>query len=141
MPEIPLNYTAIVIAAVLNMVVGFLWFGPLFGKHWIKMMGFTSADMEKAKKKGMAPTYVMAFVASLIMAFVLAHSLIFASDYLGVTGPMAGAQAGFWNWLGFIAPVTAGSVFWEEKSWKLWALTNGHYLVSLVLMGVVLAVM
>ena len=46
---------------------------------------------------------------------------------------------GFWNWLGFVAPVTLGSVLWEGKSPKLWVLNNGYYLVSLIVMGVILA--
>lgn len=48
-------------------------------------------------------------------------------------------MAGFWNWLGFVAPVTLGAVLWEGKHWKLWFLNNGYYLVTLLLMGAVLA--
>ena len=40
-------------------------------------------------------------------------------------------------WLGFIAPVTLGSVLWEMKSWKLWILNNAYYLVVLVVMGLI----
>ncbi|MBI3341870.1 DUF1761 domain-containing protein, partial [Candidatus Curtissbacteria bacterium] len=37
--EFQINYMAVVAAAVVNMVLGFLWYGPLFGKPWMKMMG------------------------------------------------------------------------------------------------------
>jgi len=40
------------------------------------------------------------------MSYVLAHELIFASVYLKVSGVSAGLMCGFFNWLGFIAPVT-----------------------------------
>lgn len=139
MPVVPINYLAILVAAIANMAIGTLWFGPLFGKAWIKMMGFTHADMEKAKKKGMAGTYVIAFISSLVMACVMKHSLVFASAYLGITGWSAGLQGGFWNWLGFMAPVLLGTVLWEGKSWKLWILTASYYLVALSVMGVILA--
>jgi hypothetical protein len=56
-----------------------------------------------------------------------------------MSGMPAGLMCGFWNWLGFIAPVTLGTVLWEGKPWKLWALTNGYYLFSLLIMGVILA--
>jgi len=46
---------------------------------------------------------------------------------------------GFWNWIGFVAPVTPGIGLWEGKSRKLWMLTNSFYLVSLLVMGVVRA--
>ena len=83
--------------------------------------------------------YLMAFVGSLVMAFVLSHALEFASDYLNTSGVSAGLQTGFWNWLGFIAPVTMGSVLWEGKSWKLWTLNNAYHLVNLLIMGVIIA--
>lgn len=141
MPTIPINYLAVLVATVVGMAIGFLWYGPLFGKKWMKLMGISREKMETMKKKGMGKTIALNALATLIMSFVLDHSLIFASSYLGVNGWMAGVQAGFWNWLGFIAPVTLSAVLWEGRSWKLWILNNGHYLVALVAMGVVLAVM
>ena len=36
------------------MVIGFLWYGPVFGKMWIHLMDFTSEHMEAAKTKGMS---------------------------------------------------------------------------------------
>lgn len=33
------NWLAIVAAAVAAFVVGFLWYGPLFGKRWADAMG------------------------------------------------------------------------------------------------------
>ncbi|OHB25465.1 MAG: hypothetical protein A2542_00555 [Parcubacteria group bacterium RIFOXYD2_FULL_52_8] len=141
MPIIPINYFAVVGAAVVSIVLGFLWYGPLFGKQWIAMMGWTEEQCSDAQKKGMgAKTYVPMIVGALIMAYVLSYSLVFASTYLQASGASAGLMAGFWNWLGFIAPVIMGSVLWEGKSWKLWVLNSGYYLVSLCLMGMVLAV-
>ena len=140
MNPVPLNYLAVLAAAVASMVIGFLWYGPLFGKYWMELMGITTEKMNAAKAKGgMGPYYALAFVGSLVMSFVLAHSLVFASEYLHITGVVAGLQAGFWNWLGFVAPVTLGSVLWEGKSWKIWVLNNAHYVVSLCAMGVILA--
>lgn len=40
----------------------------------------------------------------------------------------------------FIAPVTLGVVLWEGKPWKLWVLNNGYQLLSLLVMGVILAI-
>lgn len=140
MPQVPINYWAVLVAAVASMIIGFIWYGPLFGKQWVALSGMTPEKIEAAKKTGMSKTYALAFVGSLVMAYVLAHALVFASAYLKVEGPQAGLTAGFWNWLGFIAPVTLGSVLWEGKSWKLWLLNNGHYLLALLAMGAVLAV-
>ena len=143
MDSVPINYIAILLAAVVTMVIGFLWYGPLFGKPWSKLMGWGEMAPEKMKemqKKAM-PGYAVQFVGALVMAFVLGHALIFSSTYLNMSGVSAGLMAGFWNWLGFVVPVTAGAVFWEGKSWRLWLINVGFYLVNLLAMGVILAMM
>jgi len=137
--EININYIAVLVAAVASMAVGFLWYGVLFMKPWMRMMGYTKENMS-----GMAMTpgkaYTLQFIGSLVMAYVLAHSLIFANYYLDASGAVAGVMAGFWNWLGFVAPITLGVVLWENKPWKLWFINASNYLVALVVMGVILAV-
>ena len=136
---VPINMLLVFLAAVSSMVIGWLWYGPVFGKPWMKMMGFTQASMDEAKKKGMGKAYGLMFVGSLVMAYTLAHSLVFASTYMHVMGYPAGLMSGFWSWFGFVAPVTMGGVLWEGKSWKLWALNNGYYLVTLLAMGCILS--
>ena len=133
-----INYAAVVGAAVASMVLGFLWYGPLFGKPWMAIMGFTKESMEKAKK-GMGKNYALMTLGSLVMAYVLAHSLIFAATYTKTSGMQAGLMVGFWNWLGFIAPVEMGAQLWGGKPWKLFVINAGYYLVSLCVMGVILA--
>ncbi len=137
-----INYWAVLVAAIVNMALGFIWYGPLFGKYWIRLMGITPEQMEKGKvemKKKMWRIYGMTFVGSLLMSYVLVHSIIFAGSYLGVAGISAGLMCGFWSWLGFIFPVTLSSVFFEGKSWRLFILNNGYYLTVLLVMGAILA--
>src|SRR3989344_4119366 len=117
MQEVPINYLAVLVCGVASMVLGSLWYGPLFGKQWAAWSGMTSTDMEKAKAKGMGKSYFLMFVGSLMMAYVLAHSLVFAASYLHVEGANGGLMAGFWSWLGFIAQVTLGTVLWDNKPW------------------------
>lgn len=142
MTTVDINYWAVLVAAIASMVIGFLWYGVLFGKIWTRMMGWDPNDTARmeAMKKEANKGYTLQFIGSLVMAYVLAHALVFASAYSNTTGFNAGLMVGFWNWLGFIAPVTLGSVLWEGKSWNLWVLNNGHNLLSLVVMGVILAV-
>ena len=78
-------------------------------------------------------------VSAVVMAYVLAHVLEMSKSALGDMGLMSGIQSGFWTWLGFVATSMLGKVLWEGKSWKLYVLDAGYYLVSLVLMGAVLA--
>ncbi len=135
----PINYLSVVVAAIASMVIGSIWYGPyLFGKVWMELSGHTP-DPSKGQPSAMIKSYSIMFVGSLLMAFVLDHALIYASTYTLTVGVPAGLMVGFWNWLGFIAPVTLGTVLWEGKSWKLWFLNNGYYLVTLLVMGIILA--
>lgn len=136
---VPLNYLAIFGAAVVSMVVGYIWYGPLFGKVWMKEMGMEKKDMSEAMKKGAGKSYLLMFCGSLVMSYVLAHATVFAAAYFKLTGITAGLMSGFWNWLGFVVPVTLGSILWEGKSVKLWVLNNGYYLLTLLAMGAVVA--
>lgn len=42
-----INWLALVVASILPLATGFLWYGPLFGKAWMQESGMTE---EKAKK-------------------------------------------------------------------------------------------
>ncbi len=136
--EIPINMWAVLAAGVSNMVIGFLWYGPIFGKPWAALMGFTPEKMETMKKRGgMGKTYFFALLGALVMAFVFAHALIFAEGYLSTRGILSGLVGAFWNWLGFVVPVLAGQIFWEGKPLKLYLINVFYYLVSLLAMSVI----
>lgn len=139
MNQVPINYTAVVAAAVAAFAVGFAWYGPLFGSAWRKLQGISAEQMVAAQKKGMAGTMALGFLGTLVMSGVLAHVVIFASAYFNVSGAASGLQSAFWCWLGFVAPVTLGKVLWEGKAWKLWYIDAGHYLVAMGVMGAILA--
>ncbi len=137
--EVVVNYLAVLVAAIASMVVGYLWYGVFFKKSWMAMMGYTSETMGTMKMKANT-AYAIQFVASLLMAYVLYHGLTFGNYYLEMEPGISGAVVGsFWMWLGFIVPVSLGVVLWENKPWKLWAINASHYLVSLIVMGVILS--
>src|SRR5688572_16035497 len=99
---VPVNYLAVLSATLLSIVIGSLWYGPIFGSTWTKLMGWSKSEMAKgaADKAAMMRSYGIQFIGSLFMAFVLSHSLVFAKAYLNESGLSAGLQTGFWNWLG-----------------------------------------
>jgi len=141
MTPVAINYLAVLVSAICSIVLGGIWYGPLFGKKWAKLMGINMpANPTKEMKSAMMQSYAIMGVTTIIMAFVMAHSLTFAMEYTKTYGLMGGLMAGFWNWLGFILPVTMGDQLWGGKSWKLLPITAGYYLVSLLLMGSILAV-
>ncbi|MEI1280173.1 DUF1761 domain-containing protein [Leptospira venezuelensis] len=142
LPVIPLNYLAILVGVLANVVIGFLWFGPIFGKVWAKEMGYENMEPDT---KAMLKSIVIMIIGSFLTAYVLAHSLFVwkpSSWNLPGDGPawMYGAYAAFYTWLGFYVPMLLGSVAWESKSWKLFFINAGYNLVSLAAIGQILAV-
>lgn len=134
MPPVDINYFAVLAAAIVNMALGSFWFSTKgFGKQWMALSGITP---DPAKAKGMQKLYAIAFVGALVMSYVLAHFV----DYAGAATIGQGAQAGFWSWLGFVAPVMLGMVLWEGKPWKLYVINTSYYLVLLLVNGALLAV-
>jgi hypothetical protein len=136
--QIPINWLAVVAAAAIQMVLGYFWYSPtLFSKRWIKEQGWSHEDMEKmrAENKGMAQSMIGMFVASLVTMYVLRHAVA----YVGAADAASGAWVGFLAWIAFVATVMLNGVFFERKSWTLYWINAGYYLVSLVVAGALLA--
>ena len=133
MPTVEVNYIAVLVAGVLSMVVGFIWYSkPLFANAWQKEVGLSDSDIGKGPGTG----YLWAFVAALLTAYVLAHF----NAYAGATTAMQGAITGFWAWLGFVATSMGMNMIFEGKSSKLFMINAGMQLVNLMVMGALLAV-
>ncbi|MSU75303.1 MAG: DUF1761 domain-containing protein [Candidatus Magasanikbacteria bacterium] len=130
------NYLAVFVAVVIQVVLGFLWYGPIFGKMWMGLMGITKEKMEEGKAKGgMGKNYAIMTVSTIVMAYILAMFVYFA----GSSTWAEGMKTGFLLWLGFLATTMTGTVLWEGKPWKLYYLNVAYYLVGLCLMGGILA--
>lgn len=127
------NYWAVIVAAISSMVLGYVWYGPLFAKAWMKEIGKTEAEIRKNAKPSM---YGFTFVGALVTAYVLAHFVYYA----GATTAANGALTGFWAWLGFVATSMLSIKIFENRSWNLYAINTGYYLVMFIIMGIILAV-
>lgn len=136
-PSVDINSGAVFVSTVVAFVIGALWYSPLlFRKAWIRLSGIKPGDMQKSKKKGMGKLYLGAFIALLVMAYVLAHFV----RYVAASSASDGMQLGFWLWLGFVAPVQFGVVLWQSKPFKLFLIDTCNYLVILEVMASILAV-
>ncbi|TSC58408.1 MAG: hypothetical protein Greene041619_632 [Candidatus Peregrinibacteria bacterium Greene0416_19] len=127
------HFPAVLVAAVAAFVLGFLWHGALCGKQWIKLMGIPQSEVDAMKAKGMgamAPQMAAAFVAQLVMAYVLAR---FATAW-SVSDVMGALTLAFWIWIGFIVTVLLNGVLWEKRTVPLYLFNITYHLVSLCVM-------
>src|SRR5512145_1431575 len=92
------NYLAIVIAAVVAWLAGAGWY-MAFGKTWMAALGITSEQMQVAKNRpGAFLPFIYAFVAELVMAWVLAGVI----GHLGPVTLRSGVISAALCWLGFV---------------------------------------
>ncbi len=131
MPEVDINIWAVLVAAVVSMVVGSFWYSKsLFGKEWANLVGRKLEAMS-----GGGTGYAVAGAGALLQAYILAHFV----QYTGATTFWDGIITGFWLWLGFVAVVVAVNMVFEGRSWALWKINAGYFLVVLLINGGLLA--
>ncbi len=67
----------------------------------------------------------------ILTTFVLAY-------YINIYKPYCSFGAAFFIWLGFYLPTLFGTVTWEGKSWKLFALNATYSFLNLQLIATIL---
>jgi hypothetical protein len=131
METFPVNYLALLVAAVAKSALGSVWYTAL-GQRWRDLTGISKEQV----MQGLAKAMVVDLIGNFLMAYVLVHAV----HYAGAKTFGQGAGVGFFNWLGFIAVVTMAGVFYERRPFKLWFLNNVYLAVSLMMMGAIVAV-
>jgi len=125
------DWILVVIAAVVNMVIGMVWYSKvLFGPAWAKL-----SEMKEKNMKPKAEAMVYGFINSLVIAYFLS----FFEGNLGVTNVTDGMLVGFLLWLGFVATTQIACVIWCKKPFKLFAIDTGGKLVAFVVMSGIIA--
>ena len=136
---VAINYLAIVISTIINIILGGLWYSPLlFGSIWAKLMGFDLKKMmsdptiQKSAQKG----YIISSICHLIMNIVMAYFV----QYTDVSGSwFDGLKLGFCCWLGFtLTTMLPNHIFSKTNfSWLLAAINIGYPMVGLCIAGAI----
>ncbi|HEY4502934.1 MAG TPA: DUF1761 domain-containing protein [Candidatus Paceibacterota bacterium] len=138
--DISINFWAVLVSAVASMVMGSIWYGPLFGKKFMKEKGMDTWSTEKQAemKKSITMTYIWQFIASLVMFYVLAHFIRLGMVYYpDVSALKAGIHTGLWVWVGFALPLALGEAIWGGKMTLFW-INVGNMLVTLLVAGAII---
>jgi hypothetical protein len=128
---IQVNWIAVILGGVFNMLVGSLWYGPLFGKLWLKVIGKKQEDIQSS-----ATMYLLPLAASLVASYILA--VLIAG--LGITLWWQGLIMGIVVWLGIGATATFTTGTFEDVPRGAWALFALYQLVVYTVQGLVFAV-
>jgi len=127
-----LNILAIVIAFIVNVVIGAFWYSPAgFGKKWSKLTG---VDMMKTPKKETNRAIIFVAISSLLQAFILAlvlNTLAPATVFEAITSTLI-------IWFGLTAITTIGNTLYQRQSLKLWWINASFFLVVMVINAIVI---
>lgn len=162
-----INFIAVLIAAIIPMVMGFIWYNPkVFGTAWMAASGMTP---EKAKQSNMAVVFGVSFLMSLILSFALQFmvihqyhvtSLFFKLPIDDVNSPEGalyhqvmdllggswrtfkhGALHGFIGGLFVALPILCTNSLFEGKGFKYIMINAGYWIVTMMIMGGILSAM
>lgn len=165
-----MNFPAILVAALIPMIIGFIWYHPkVFGNTWMQVAGMTE---EKVKTGNMPLIFGLSFLLSLMLA-VSINAIAYHDSFIngalyyvtdGAMNPDPASEAGRWleyyktnlaasnhtfkhgAFHGFFIaglllalPIMATNALFERKSFKYVAVNVGYWLLTLALMGGLLA--
>lgn len=103
----------------------------------MKLANVHPTGNEKFSK--MIPQMLWNLLVNFITAFVLAGILWMSSLSMGVITWQTGALVGVWIWFGFVATTTAIEVIWMGRTVKLWLFEAVASLITMALMGAIIA--
>ena len=137
------NLLAVLVAGIVPMIVGMLWYGPLFGKRWMALMETTPEEIQE----GFNPlrTYGISFLLSLVTAFILAQLIadMAPGDVSSMDGGggsvMVGVHVGLMALVAFVLPVAHQSIAFEGRKAELASLNVAYNGVALIGQAVVIA--
>lgn len=131
-----INYPAVIVAAIVHFVIGGLWYGVIFGNTFLKIVQWTPEQIAKVQAESHWSQYLIAFITSLVLCYILAHFI----QYTGAKGAAGGMQTAFWLWLGFVVTTQLPTVVFEQRKVGLYLLNVGYQLAAALICGVILAV-
>lgn len=132
------NYLAVFGCAVLAMIVGYIWYGPIFGKQWMVLNGVDPNDTlaMKAMQKSATKLYLVQFLLVAFQVWVL-------SIYIrGAIDVMSGLSNALWIWAGFVLPTLAATIMWSGESSQAqrqrFLIQAGYQLIMFAIFGYIL---
>lgn len=129
-----INYWAIVVAWLVNCIIGALWYSPAgFARQWAKLTG---VDIMKIPQKEATRTLFAVVVSGFIQALALGIVL----NSIGVQTAVEGILAGLLLWFGFMAATTVGVTRYQRLKWKFLWLNASYFLVVMTINSIILAI-
>ncbi len=141
-PQFILFWPAIFAAVVAAFLFGFVWYGPLFGKTWARLMGMDVS--KKPESKDMRRALIIQIFGTFLVALAMSQiNQMWRPSVWRVGYDSAdliyGFCGGFTAWIGFYVPLQLNKVAWEKRPWSVFFINTGHDFLNLQLISQILA--
>lgn len=124
-----INWLSIIAAGVSAFLIGGVWYGPLFGRTWMKEFGFTEEDL---KQRNIPKTFGLSLVLALFAAINL-------DMFIGAEASLSfGAMAGLLAGIGWVATFMGIIYLFEMRSLAAFLINAGYCVIALTTMGAIL---
>ena len=122
-----INYLGVLVAAVAGFAFGAAWYG-LLGKQWMAAANITDPP------KAAFGTFLIAFIAQLVMAWMLAG----VAFHMGEVSVRRVAVSAAFIWVGFVITTMIVNHRFQSQRWSLTLIDGAHWLGVLLVMAIVL---
>jgi hypothetical protein len=123
------NWLAVLVATLAAFAIGFLWYGPVLGRLWLRASGMTP---EQTQQGNMPLVFGLAFLLQLVATTMLA-------TYIGPGATVlfgllfAAAVALF-----LVAPAIGIIYLFEQRPLAHWLVNAGYHVVTFATVGAIL---
>ena len=125
-----IDFLTVLVAAIVYFIIKTLWYSSyLFGNLWFRLRGLKKEDVRKK---------YIGYPLNFIIAYIIGHFISLFEIYVGATSFWDGVVAGFILWLGFVFITQISEVIWVKRSYKVFLIRNGFFLLAFMVMGAIL---
>ncbi len=132
MNNLKINHLAVWVAIILQFVIGFLWYGPLFGEPWMEMVGL---DMDTIMAD---PAGAGDWITNIISSVAGVYLLAFLFTKIGVDSFAKGTLYGFLIGFVFVLLAEKTSGAFSKYPYALPWITGGFTTTGLTVAGAIL---
>lgn len=126
-----LNFLAIIVSSVIYFAFGSVWFGPLFGKSWLRLVGLSLTEEDKKNAlfiftKTFILDFVITFSTALIILLTQSDNIIDALKVSIIIG------------LGFIIAPFLGNYMYAKRSMRLFLIESCYHVICIIVVSIIL---
>lgn len=124
-----LNWLAVLVAAIVHMVVGSLWYGPIFGNVWMKAVGKTRETLGNP---------IIPMITSMVMAVIMTIGCAIILNNLANLNIGSGILVGLIIGVLFVTASSFTSNGFDGNNRMLPLLFGGYQTVAMTLVALIL---